>query len=133
MKISMKDLKAIGKNLDKRQPPRLAENIAQDLSLKEIVTTLAPSLLQMKNRGITTDGMVAALKDNKINIDGKTLNRYLNDYKASRKESVPDEAAKPATAESSARKDGFTPKEETPSEQPGPQVTARPDPLKELI
>ena len=137
MNISKKDLKAIGQDLDKRQPPKLADDVAQDMTLKQVITALAPKLLRMKRRGITTDGMVVALKENKISIDGKTLNRYLSDYNQSKpsrqKKIVPDAASKPKTINSSDGKDCFTPKEETPSVQTAPKVAARPDPLKELI
>jgi len=133
MKISMKDLKAIGENLEKRQPPKLADDIAQDMSLKQIITTLAPKLLRMKRQGFTTDGIVSALKENKISIDGKTLNRYLNDYKATRKGAASDATAKPKTAKSSDGKDGFTPKEETPSQQSNPTATASPSPTENLL
>ena len=129
----MKDLKAIGENLEKRQPPKLADDIAQDMSLKQIITTLAPKLLRMKRQGFTTDGIVSALKENKISIDGKTLNRYLNDYKATRKGAASDATAKPKTAKSSDGKDGFTPKEETPSQQSNPTATASPSPTENLL
>lgn len=134
MKISQKSLKAIGEDLDKRQPPKLAEDVDQDMSLKEVITALAPKLLRMKRRKFTTDGMVAVLKENNISIDGRTLNRYLNDYQAARKKkAAPDATANPKTFKSADARDGFTPKEKTPLGQTGPQVTVRPDPLKELI
>jgi len=133
MKISMKDLKAIGENLEKRQPPKLADDMAQDMSLKQIISTLAPKLLRMKRQGFTTDGMVAALKENKISIDGKTLNRYLNDCKAARKGMVSDAAAKPKRAKSSDGKDGFTPGEEMPSEQSGSTVATMPAPSEDCF
>ena len=119
-------MKAIGDDLDKRQPPQLADDIDQDMSLKEIVTSLAPRLLNMKRRGFTTDGMVAVLKESKINIDGKTLNRYLNTYKATGKKPVSDAAAKPKRVKSSRKKDGSTPGEETLSEQPDHAVEINP-------
>lgn len=137
MKISINGLKAIGQDLNKRQPPKLADHIDQDMTLKQIIAALAPNLLRMKRRGITTDGMVAALKENKVSIDGKTLNRYLSEFlppKPPRKKKVvPDAATNQETTNSSDESDGFTPKEEPPSEQNGPQVTEKPDPLKELI
>ena len=133
MKISRKDLKAIGKTLDKRQPLKLADDIAQDLSLKEIVTSLAPQLASMKRRGFTTDEMVTALKENKISIDGKTLNRYLNDYRATGQEPVSDAAAKPKKAKSPRGKDGSTPGEETPSDQSDPAVATAPAPFKDSL
>ena len=111
-------MNAIGKNLDKRQPPKLADHVPQDLSLKEIIITLAPRLISMKRRGFTTDEIAAVLLESKISIDGKTLNRYLNEFKAIEKESIPVAAEKPKRAKSANRKDGFTPGEETPSEQP---------------
>lgn len=127
MKISIKDLKAIGKDLNKRQPPKMADHIDQDMSLKQIIAALAPNLLRMKRRGITTDGMVAALKENKVSIDGKTLNRYLSEYlpprPARKKKVVTDVAAKQETSNSPDDSEGFTPKEEMPSEQAGHQVT----------
>ena len=129
----MKDLKAIGENLEKRQPPKLADDIAQDMSLKQIISTLAPKLLRMKRQGFTTDGMVAALKENKISIDGKTLNRYLHDYKATRKGTASDAAAKPKAAKSSDGKDGFTPEEKTPSKQSSPTVAAVPTPPEDCF
>lgn len=134
MKISKNDLKAIGQDLDKRQPPQLAEDIDQDMSLKEVITTLAPKLLRMKRRKFTTDGMVEVLKENHINIDGKTLNRYLNDYQAVRKKkTAPNATANPKTGQSSDGKDGFTSKEKSPLEQTGHHVAARADPLQELF
>lgn len=105
--------------------------------MKQVIAALAPKLLRMKRRGITTDGMVVALKENKISIDGKTLNRYLSDYNQSKplrkKKIVSDTTAKPKAINSSDGKDSFTPKEETPSGQAAPKVATRPDPLKELI
>lgn len=104
------------------------------MSLKEVITTLAPKLLRMKRRKFTTDGMVAVLKENSISIDGRTLNRYLNDYQAARKKkTAPDATTNPKTFKSADAKDGFTPKEETPLGQTGPQAAAWPGPLKELI
>ena len=134
MKISKNDLKAIGQDLDKRQPPKLDEDIDQDMSLKEVITTLAPKLLRMKRRKFTTDGIVEVLKENHINIDGRTLNRYLNDYQAARKKkTVQDATVKPKTIKSTDGKDGFTSKEKMPSGQTGHHVAARADPLQELI
>ena len=80
MKISAKDLKDIGNALDKRKPPRLNEELDRDMSLKEIIMALAPKLNRMKHRGFTTTDMVVALKESQININGRTLNRYLNEY-----------------------------------------------------
>jgi len=133
MKISMKDLKAIGENLDKCQPPKLADDIAQDMSLKQIITNLAPKLLRMKRQGFTTDGIVSALKENKISIDGKTLNRYLNDYKVNRKGTGSDATAKPKLAKPADGKDSLTPKEETPSRQSSSPVTAPPAPAEKFL
>ena len=134
MKISKKDLKAIGQDLGKRQPPKLADDVAQNMTLKQVIVALAPKLLRMKRRGITTDGVVAALKENKVSIDGKTLNRYLNDYQSTRKKkTVPNATANPKTGQSAHGKDGFTSKEETPSGQTSPQVATRADPFQELF
>jgi len=134
MKISKSDLKAIGQDLDKRQPPKLADDIDQDMSLKEIITTLAPKLLRIKRRKFTTDGMVEVLKENHINIDGRTLNRYLNDFQAARKKkTVQDATVKPKPIKSIDGKDGFTSKEKMPSGQTGLQVAARADPLQEVF
>ena len=126
-------MKAIGENLDKRQPPKLADDIAQDMSLKDIIMSLAPQLLHMKRRGFTTDEIVAVLKENKISIDGKTLNRYLNAYKATGKEADSDVPAKPKRAKSLHAKDGSAPGEDTPSEQPGHAVETMPAPPEDCL
>lgn len=127
MKISKKDLKVIGQDLNKRQPPKLADDVAQDMTLKQVIIALAPKLLRMKRRGITTDGMVAALKDNKVSIDGKTLNRYLNDYQAARKKkTAPAATANPKTIKSADGRDGLTPREENSSRQADHEVTTKP-------
>jgi len=134
MKISQKSLKAIGQDLDKRQPPKLAEDIDQDMSLKEVITALAPKLLRMKRRKFTTDGMVEVLKENSISIDGRTLNRYLSDYQVTRKKkTAPDATANPKTVKSTDGKDGFTSKEKMSLEQIGPRVTTKADPFQELF
>ena len=87
----------------------------------------------MKRQGFTTDGMLSALKENKISIDGKTINRYLNDYKATRKGAGSDTTTKSKTVKSSDGKDSLTPKEETPSQRSNPTVTAPPTPAEKLL
>ena len=126
-------MNAIGKNLDKRRPPKMDDHVPQDMSLKEIIITLAPKLISMKRRGFATDEIAAVLLESKISIDGKTLNRYLNEFKAIEKESVPGAAAKPKKAKSANGKDIFTPGEETPSGQPNREVETEAVPSEDSL
>lgn len=138
MEISKKDLKAIGEDLGKRKAPKLPDDVAREMSIKEIIMSLAPKLLGMKRRKFTTAQIVAALKENRIIIDGATLNRYLSEYQESKKKKTdPDTqgtlTAKPKIVKSDNGRDVFTPKEEAPMGQLPPKALTKPDPLKELI
>ena len=126
-------MNTIGKNLDKRRPPKMADHIAQDMSLKEIIITLAPKLISMKRRGFATDEIAAVLLESKISIDGKTLNRYLNEFKAIEKGEVPGATAKPKRAKATDGKDGFTPGEEMPSEQPNQEIATEAAPSEDCL
>ncbi|MDL2259812.1 hypothetical protein LJB99_02905 [Deltaproteobacteria bacterium OttesenSCG-928-K17] len=81
MSITMKDLKAIKSDLAKRKPPKPLLDANRDLTIKEIITSLAPELTRMKSKGFSTQALVDILKEHKISIKGATLNRYLAEHK----------------------------------------------------
>ncbi len=111
MEISKRDLKAIGEDLGKHKAPKLPDDVAREMSIKEIIMSLAPKLLGMKRRKFTTALIVGALNEDRISIDGATLNRYLSEYQKSKgKKANPETTVKQKAVKPDTRRDDFTPK-----------------------
>ena len=71
-------------NLRKLSPanPKIDDDL--EMSVKETVFFMAPDLVQLAKRGLTHKEMSKGLADDGIHIKAGTLNRYLNEYLATK-------------------------------------------------
>lgn len=111
--ITIKRAKEALHNLRKLTPasPKIDDDL--EVSIKEAIVFMAPDLIQMTKRGFTSRELSDGLTAEGLGIKPATLNRYLNDYLASKKDSGKSES---------------TPKDDDPKEEkPEPESGGQPE------
>jgi len=93
MRLTVRHIKNALDYLGHLRPARLKLNAKRNFSLREALLLMAPRLTKMKEMGFTFKELSAALAEREIVIKAPTLNRYLNEYQAERKNSVAAETA----------------------------------------
>lgn len=84
--ITIKKVKETLRNLRKLTPanPKIDDDL--EISIKEAIAFMAPDLIRMTKRGFTVKELSAGLADDGFDIKPATLNRYLNEHLASKRD-----------------------------------------------
>ena len=104
--VSVKKAKEALQNLRKLTPanPKMDDDL--EMSVKETVFFMAPDLVQLTKRGLTHKEMSKGLADDGIHIKAGTLNRYLNEYQATKNGQKKSEAALKSNDSKEEKPDG---------------------------
>ena len=133
MNISTAQVKEIKTELDKLKPAKVTLDGNRNLTVKEAIRALAPTLERMKKRGFDTQEIAEKLHEKGIEIKPPTLAKYLNEFRRSkdRKKDTPRPPEK--TAPAPAPVHVSAPKSDRPATVSAGGFVVRPDiPLEEL-
>ena len=81
MNISTAQVKEIKTELDKLKPAKVTLDGNRNLTVKEAIRALAPTLERMKKRGFDTQEIAGKLHEKGIEVKPPTLAKYLNEFR----------------------------------------------------
>ncbi len=81
MNINASQVKDIKAAFAKLQPEKVTLNGTRNLTVKEAVFALAPTLERMKKRGFDTEEIAGKLHEKGIDVKPPTLAKYLNEFR----------------------------------------------------
>ncbi|MDL2209468.1 protein MobC [Desulfovibrio sp. OttesenSCG-928-O18] len=125
MNITTEQIKKIRLELAKIKPVKVTLDGNRNLTVKEAIFALAPTLERMKKRGFDTQEIVEKLHEKGIEVKPPTLAKYLNEFRRGKdkKQDTPPPPEKTAPA----------PKPGSPAKANWGEFTTTPDtPLDEL-
>ena len=129
MNITAAQVKEIRLEFAKLKPVKVTLDGNRNMTVKEAIFALAPTLERMKKRGFDTQEIAEKLHEKGIEIKPPTLAKYLNEFRRG-KDKKKDTAPPPAQTE---KKTPPTPKPYTPATvRPGEFVITPDTPLDEL-
>ena len=139
--IAASQLKTIKTELAALKPQKVAVNGRTNLTVKEAIVALAPTLERMRKRGFELPEIVEKLHEKGIAIKPVTLNKYLSECRRNRKPKADTPPPQQSTVEQCAERVGPTPQasgKDTPGKDkkfpqaPGGFVVVPDIPLGEL-
>lgn len=125
MNISTAQVKEIRLELAKLKPVKVTLDGNRNMTVKEAIFALAPTLERMKKRGFDTQEIAEKLHEKGIKIKPPTLAKYLNEFRRGKdkKKDTPPPLEKPTP----------TPKSDRPARVSYGDFSITPDtPLEEL-
>ena len=105
MNINTARIKEIKTELDKLKPAKVTLDGNRNLTVKEAIRALAPTLERMRNHGFDTQEIAEKLHEKGIEVKPPTLAKYLNEFRRGKdkKTDTPPPPAKATPAPKSDR------------------------------
>lgn len=130
MNINTARIKEIKTELDKLKPAKVTLDGNRNLTVKEAIRALAPTLERMRNRGFDTQEIAEKLHEKGIDVKPPTLTKYLSEFRRS-KDKKKDTPPPPPPVQT--EKDAPALKPDMPTRVSYGQFSITPDtPLNEL-
>ena len=127
MNITVAQVKEIRLEFTKLKPVKVTLDGNRNMTVKEAIFALAPTLERMKKRGFDTQEIAEKLHEKGIEIKPPTLAKYMNEFRRGKdkKKDTPPPPAQPQKAALAAKPDkpasvsagGFVIKPDTPLDE----------------
>ena len=98
MNITTEHVKEIRQEFAKLKPTKITLDGNRNLTVKEAIRSLAPTLERMKKRGFDIQELVEKLHDKGIEVKPPTLAKYLNEFRRGKAKKADTPTAQEKTA-----------------------------------